>query len=336
MAIEHAPLSRRCFLVFTGISASAAWFGPRHLFAQESSGVPGGVGLGGLVPTARKNAQAAKVTVEKLRGNVTVLINDVGGNIAVLHGKDGKLLVDAGIAESRAPIAEALAGISADPVRYVVNTHWHFDHTGGNEWLHEAGATIVAHENVRRRMSEPTRVEPWEHTFPPSPAAALPAVTLRTAGAQDGAAGATLHLNGAAVRLDAYQPAHTDGDTVVAFTDADVIHLGDLWWNGLYPFIDYGVGGSINGTIRAIESSLTKVGAKTLIIPGHGPVGDKAQLTEYRDMLVAVRDRAAALKKQGKSVEQVIAEKPTGAYDARWGTSIVNGALFTRLVYAGV
>ncbi|MGB7157608.1 MAG: MBL fold metallo-hydrolase [Tepidisphaeraceae bacterium] len=340
---QTAALSRRGFLATAGLAATAAWLAPttRGLFAQEgSAGSASGGGaasLAGLVTTARKKAQTAKITVEKLRGNVSMLTNDVGGNIAVLHGREGKLLVDAGLAGSRGQITEALASISADPIRYVVNTHWHFDHTEGNEWLHEAGgATIIAHENVRKRMSEATRVEPWNHTFEPSPAAALPTFTLRTADAPDGAAGAKLHLNGTAVRIDAYQPAHTDGDTSVEFSDADVIHLGDLWWNGIYPFIDYETGGSINGTIRAVESNLAKVGAKTLIIPGHGPVGGKSQLGEFRDMLVAVRDRVAALKAQGKSAEEVIAEKPTAAYDATWGASIVNGALFTRLVYAGV
>jgi glyoxylase-like metal-dependent hydrolase (beta-lactamase superfamily II) len=336
MAISNAQLSRRRFLASSGLAATAAWLVPRSLLAQESSAVKAAAALSGLVTVARKNAQTAKVTVEKLRDNLSVLINDVGGNVAVLHGREGKLLVDAGLAESRRQIAEALARISAEPVRYVVNTHWHFDHTGGNEWLNQGGATIVAQENVRRRMSEPTRVGPWDHTFPPGPAAALPTFTLGAVDTHDGAAGASLHVNSTAVRLDTYRPAHTDGDTSIEFSDADVIHVGDLWWNGQYPFIDYDTGGSINGTIRAIELTLAKVGAKTLIIPGHGPVGHKTQLSEFREMLVAVRDKVEALKKQGKSADQVVAEKPTAGYDAAWGTSIVNGALFTRLVYAGV
>jgi glyoxylase-like metal-dependent hydrolase (beta-lactamase superfamily II) len=336
MAIPHSLLSRRRFLTSTGLATTAAFFVPRPVAAQEPAAVGGAAPLAGLVTTARKQAQTAKVTVEKLRGNISVLINDVGGNIAVLHGKDGKLLVDTGVAESRSQIADALARISADPMKYAINTHWHFDHTDGNQWLNEAGATIIAHENVRKRMSEPTRIGPWDHTFPPADAAALPTFTLRAAGTQEGAAGAQLFVNGTTVRLDTYLPAHTDGDLSIEFSDADVIHLGDLWWNGVYPFIDYDTGGSINGTIRAAESNVAKAGAKTLIIPGHGPVGDRSQLSDFRDMLVAVRDRVAALKKQGQSVEQVVAEKPTADYDATWGASIVKGALFTRLVYAGV
>ncbi|HMJ92186.1 MAG TPA: MBL fold metallo-hydrolase [Candidatus Acidoferrum sp.] len=321
--------SRRAFLASTGVAATAALLGPfsRRLFAQQPG--PSGAPLAGIVQKARTAAATSKFTVEKLRGNITLLSDDLGGNIAVLHGKDGKVLVDAGLAGSRRQITEALAGISADPVRYIVNTHWHFDHTDGNEWLRDGGATIIAHENVRKRMSEATRVALWDFTFAASPAKALPAFTLRTAGA-------VLHLNGTPIRVDTYQPAHTDGDASVEFTDADVIHLGDLWWNGRYPFIDYDTGGSINGTIRAIEANLAKVTDKTLIIPGHGSVGDKSQLGEFRDMLVTVRDRVAALKKQGRSLEETVAAKPTDSFDAKWGTSLVDGVLFTRLVFAGV
>jgi glyoxylase-like metal-dependent hydrolase (beta-lactamase superfamily II) len=335
MVIPDARLSRRCFLASTGLAATAGWLAPHPLLAQVSSAVTGAVALRGLVDLARKNAQTAKFTIEKLRGNVSVLMNEVGGNIGVLHGREGTLLVDTGVAGSRGQIAEALARVSANPVKYVVNTHWHFDHTDENEWLNQAGATIIAHENVRKRMSEPTRVGPWDHTFPPSTAAALPTVMLRAAATQDGASGAKLHLNGTSVRLDTFLPAHTDGDTSVEFSDAEVLHLGDLWWNGRYPFIDYDTGGSINGTIRAIESTLARVTAKTLIIPGHGPVGDKSRLNEFREMLVAIRDKVAGLKKQGKSADEVVAEKPTAAYDAAWGASLVDGTLFTRLVYAG-
>jgi glyoxylase-like metal-dependent hydrolase (beta-lactamase superfamily II) len=335
MAIPNARISRRRFLASTGLAATAGWVVPRPLLAQQTSAGSGVPALRGIVDLARKNARTAKLTVETLRGNVSVLINEVGGNIGVLHGREGTLLVDTGVAGSREPITEAVARVSADPVKYVVNTHWHFDHTDGNEWLNQAGATIIAHENVRKRMSEATRVGPWDHTFPPSPATALPAVMLRAAGTQNGTSGAKLHLNGTSISLDTFLPAHTDGDASVEFGDADVLHLGDLWWNGRFPFIDYDTGGSINGTIRAIESSLARVSAKTLIIPGHGPVGGKSQLSEFRDMLVAVRDKVAILKKQGKSADEVVAEKPTTAYDAAWGASLVDGALFTRLVYAG-
>jgi glyoxylase-like metal-dependent hydrolase (beta-lactamase superfamily II) len=321
-------VSRRLFLASAGLAAAAAWGGSRLLGQPTPQPAPT-VGVPGLVTRARKSAETATISVEKLRGNISVLIG-VGGNIAVLHGKDGKLLVDSGVAGSQRQVREALAGVSADPVKHLVNTHWHFDHTDGNEWLHDAGATIIAHENVRKRLSESTRVELWDHTFPPAPSGALPGMTLRAPG------GAAIHLNGTSVRLGTHEPAHTDGDTSVEFTDADVLHLGDLWWNRRFPFIDYGTGGSINGVIRAVEEVLSRVGAKTLIIPGHGDVGGKSELGEFRDMLAGVRDRVAALKKQGKTVEEVVGERPTAAYDELWGKFIFDGATFTRLVYAGV
>ena len=280
----------------------------------------------GLVQMIRKEAENAEITVQPLRGNISVLMGS-GGNIAVLPGPDGKLLIDAGIPGSRQGITDALAHISSDLVRLLVNTHWHFDHTDGNEWLHSAGATITAHENTRQHLATATRVEDWDFTFPPLPAAALPTEVFQTE--------RTLHMNGTDIVLSHYPPAHTDSDIYAYFTDADVLHVGDTWWNGVYPFIDYSTGGRIDGTIRAAEANLAKVSAKTQIIPGHGPVGNKSQFIEFRDMLVAIRARVAALKQEGRSLEEVIAAKPTAAYDAKWG-SLVPPDLFTKLVYDGV
>jgi len=311
-------LSRREFLKSAGFASGMAWVRPQLLFGQN----PGA----GLVQEIRAAAATAKITVQPLRGNISVLIGS-GGNIAVLRGRDGKLLIDAGIPGSRRGISEALSGISPDPIKHLVNTHWHFDHTDGNEWLHSAGATILAHENTRRHLSTTTRVEDWDFTFPSAPAGALPAEVFQTE--------RTLHLNGMTLALVKYPPAHTDCDISVYFTEADVFHVGDTWWNGIYPFIDYSTGGSIDGMIRATESNLAKVTDKTTIIPGHGPVGNKSQLVEFRDMLTALRTKIAALKKQGKSLEEVIAAKPTGAYDAKWG-ALVPPALFAKLVYEGV
>ena len=280
----------------------------------------------GLVQKIRGEAATARITVQPVRADVSVLMGS-GGNIAVFPGRDGKLLIDAGIPASRARITEALERISSDPITHLVNTHWHFDHTDGNEWLHSAGATILAHENTRKHLSNATRVEDWDYTFPPSPQGALPAEVFQTE--------RTLHLNGATIVLRHYGPAHTDSDISAHFAEADVFHVGDTWWNGVYPFIDYSTGGSIDGTIRATEANLAKVSGKSLIIPGHGPVGSKSQLIEFRDMLTAIRANVAALKKQGKSLEEVIASKPTSTYDAKWG-SLVPPNLFAKLVYVGV
>ncbi len=309
----ESSISRRHFLASASLAVAATCLAPRRLFAEEV----------GLVQQIRGEAATAKITVQTLRGNVSALIGS-GGNIGVLPGRDGKLLIDAGITASRPRITEALATLSNDPIKYLVNSHWHFDHTDGNEWLHSAGAAILAHENTRKHLAVSTRVDGWNFTFPASPAGALPTEVFKTE--------RTLHLNGATIVLKLYPPAHTDSDISTYFTDADVFHAADTWWNGVYPFIDYSTGGSIGGMIAAAESNLAKVTAKTIIIPGHGPVGDRSQVIEFRDMLVTVRDKVAALKKQGRSLDEAVAAKPTAAFDAKWG-SLVPPDLFTKVVY---
>ncbi len=310
-------LSRRRFFAAAGAVAGSAWLAPRFAFAKED----------GVVESFRKSGATAKISVEKLRGNLHVLIGS-GGNIAVLGGADGKLLVDAGLAGSQPQIAEALGNIGKEPIKHVINTHWHFDHTDGNEWLHAAGATIVAHANTKKRMSQPTRVEAWKFTFPPAPAAALPTVVVNDR--------QTLELNGTKIEVEYYGPCHTDTDLRVRFTDADVLHVGDTWWNGHYPFIDYSTGGSINEMIRATEDNLKAAGDKTIIIPGHGPVGDRSHLAEYRDMLVTIRDAIAKLKKAGKSLDEVVAAKPSEKFDEKWGDFVIDPKTFAALVYQGV
>jgi len=279
------------------------------------------------VITIRNAAATAKINVKRLRGKVSVLAGS-GGNITVLTGRDGKILIDAGITASRPRITDALASLSDDPVKHLINTHWHFDHTDGNEWLHSVGAEITAHENTRQHLSVTTRVEDWNFTFPPLPAAALPTTLFSSE--------QTLHLNGATLALNYYPPAHTDSDISVHFTDADIIDVADTFWNGDYPFIDYSTGGNIDGMIRAAEANVARVTDKTIVIPGHGAIGNKSQLIEFRDMLVSVRDKVSTLKKEGKSLEEVVAAKPTADYDAKWGGFVIDGNFFTRLVYAGV
>jgi glyoxylase-like metal-dependent hydrolase (beta-lactamase superfamily II) len=192
-------ISRRHFLVSTSMATTVAVLAPRHVFAQDE----------GLVQTARKTAAAATISVQKLRGNISVLLG-AGGNIAVLTGRDGKLLVDAGYAGARPKITFALASISSDPIKHLIDTHWHFDHTDGNEWLHSAGAAILAHTNTRKHLSTTTRVEGWNFTFPPAPAGAIPSQVF------DGER--TLELNGTAIALKHYAPAHTDSDISVHFS----------------------------------------------------------------------------------------------------------------------
>jgi glyoxylase-like metal-dependent hydrolase (beta-lactamase superfamily II) len=311
-------ISRRQFLAAGGLMAAAAWLTPAALFAD-----PGDV----LVPGGLKAAATAKVTVQALRRNISVLLG-VGGNIAVLTGPDGKLLVDAEIITARPHVSAALASINADPIKQLINTHWHFDHTGGNEWLHEAGASILAQENTRKHLSEVTRVEGWKHTFPAAPAGAIPSTVFK----ED----YTLHANGTTLILEHYLPAHTDSDVSVHFAEADVFHTGDTFWNGEYPFIDYSTGGSIDGMVRATEVTLAKVTDKIIVIPGHGAVGDKSQLAFYRDLLVGTREKVADLKRQGKSLDEIVAAKPTAATDANWGNGFRSPKDFIGDVFRGV
>jgi glyoxylase-like metal-dependent hydrolase (beta-lactamase superfamily II) len=312
----RVEVSRRQFLISSGVAVATACFAPSRLFSQE-----------GLVGIALKESATAKVTVQALRRNISVLLGP-GGNIAVLTGPDGKLLVDAEVVTAQSNVAAALASINGDPVRQLINTHWHFDHTGGNEWLHQAGASILAHENTRKRLSANTRVDGWVYTFPAAPAGAIPATVFQDEH--------TVRANGSTLALKYYGPAHTDSDISVHFTEADVLHTGDTFWNRSYPFIDYSTGGSIDGQIRAAEANLAKVNATTIVIPGHGAVAEKADLTLFRDVLVEARDKVAKLKKQGRTLEEVVAAKPTAAYDAEWGQSFQSPKSFLGWVYQGV
>jgi len=317
-----SDISRRRFLALTGLAGAAALVASHRMFALTQA-----VSVSGLVEKARNGAASATITVERLRGNVNVLMG-AGGNIAVLPGRDGKLLIDAGFAGARPKIADALASIGSDPIKHLINTHWHFDHTDGNEWLHSAGATILAHENTCKHLSENTRVEGWDFTFAASPSGAIPSEVFTSE--------RTRESNGEKIALRPYAPAHTDSDIYVYFTKADVLHVGDTFWNGYYPFIDYSTGGSIDGMIRATESNLAKITNNTVVIPGHGPVGDKSQLTFYRDLLVSTRDKVATLKKQGRSLDEIVAAKPTAAWDDKWGGGFMSPRMFTGLVFEGV
>jgi len=310
-------ISRRNFLASTSAATTIAWLAPSKLFAQED----------GLVQTARRTAATDKITIQKLRGNVSVLLG-AGGNIAVLPGRDGKALIDAGFAGARPQITDALAGISSEPIKHLINTHWHFDHTDGNEWLHSVGAAILAHTNTRKHLSTTTRVEGWNFTFDPAPAGAIPAEVFDDE--------RTLKLNGTTIALKHYAPAHTDSDISVHFTDSDILHVADTFWNGYYPFIDYSTGGSIDGMIRATEANLAKVSDTTIVIPGHGEVADKSQLSFYRDLLVGTREKVATLKKQGKSLDEIVAAKLTAATDAKWGNGFRSPKDFIGDVFQGV
>jgi glyoxylase-like metal-dependent hydrolase (beta-lactamase superfamily II) len=299
-------------------AATAGWLSPRQAYAEAR----------GLVSLIKDSAAISPIKTYKLRNNISVLEGS-GGNVAVLTGPDGKLLVDAGIGVSRPQLSKALADLGNEPIAHLVNTHWHFDHADGNEWLQAAGAKIIAHENTRKHLSVVQRVEDWDYNFLALPASAIPAEVF--------AKEHHLKLNGASIALNYYGPAHTDGDISVMFAEANVLHVGDMFWNDIYPFIDYSTGGSINGMIAASDANLAIANNDTIIIPGHGrPVSNKAELQGFRDMLVAIRDNVGNLKKQGRTRDETVAAKPTAAFDAKFGQFLIDPGFFTRLVYEGV
>jgi glyoxylase-like metal-dependent hydrolase (beta-lactamase superfamily II) len=273
------------------------------------------------------SAARSPIHVTPLRGHASML-DGSGGNIGVLAGRDGAFLVDAGIAVSKPRIEETLRTLGVSRIRYVVNTHWHWDHADGDAWLHARGATVIASPATAKHLGQTIRIDEWDHTFTPAPKGGRPTMFV--------SAPRTMTIDGETVEIRPYMLSHTDGDLMVRFRKADVLFTGDIFWNGVYPFIDHNERGSIDGTIKAANWTLTQTGPNTMIVPGHGPLGDRASLTAYRDMLVAVRDRIAAMKRRGMTADQVIAAHPTAAYDARWGQGPVYPALFVALVYRGV
>jgi cyclase len=260
----------------------------------------------------------------KLRDNI-YLLSGPGGNMVVLSGADGKVLVDSGIAAAAPKIKLAMDGFGGAPLKILINTHWHFDHTDGNEAMHQAGAVIIAHENTRKRLSTPQDIALFGLHFDPSPAAAWPQQTFTQ--------GTKLYFNGEQLTLAYFPPAHTDSDIYIRYENGNVLHMGDVWFNGTYPLIDASTGGNIDGMIAGTARGVGLADADTKIVPGHGPVGDKAALGKHHEMLVTVRERVHALKAAGKSKDEAVAAKPTADLDSTWGKGSINGDLFTTLVY---
>jgi glyoxylase-like metal-dependent hydrolase (beta-lactamase superfamily II) len=284
-----------------------------------------GLALAAAAPaTAQQDFSKVEVKAEKVAEGVYMLTGS-GGNIGLSVGKSGSFLVDDQYAPLTEKILAAVKAISPDPIRFLVNTHWHGDHTGGNENMGKAGVYIVAHENVRVRMSKENFIAQFQRKVPPSPEGALPVVTFGDA--------VTFHWNGDEIRVHHVPPAHTDGDSIVHFVKADVVHMGDLFFKGNYPFVDVSSGGTVDGIIGAADRVLAAVTDKTKIIPGHGPLATKADLQAYRDTVKTVRDRVAKLKAEGKTKEQAVAAKPTADLDAQWGQGFIKGDTLVGFAY---
>jgi glyoxylase-like metal-dependent hydrolase (beta-lactamase superfamily II) len=271
---------------------------------------------------AQQNFNQVQIRTEKLAEGVYMLIG-AGGNIGVCAGEDGVLLIDSQYAALTDKIRAAIAAISDKPIRFLINTHWHSDHTEGNENLAKAGAVIFAHENVRKRLSVNQSILGKE--IHASPKAALPVGTFEQ--------GMTFHLNGHEIELFHISNAHTDGDVLIRFTEPDVLHMGDIYFEGMYPFIDVAAGGSIDGMIRAVDQVLTMIDGNTKIIPGHGPLSNKEKLQDYRKMLATIRERVAQYIKERKTLMEILAAKPTQEFDAALEQGFMNTERFVEIVY---
>jgi glyoxylase-like metal-dependent hydrolase (beta-lactamase superfamily II) len=310
-------INRRSFLGL-GVAASAAAMTPRWMKAQSAPPAE---------QAAKPHDASTPIKTTRLYDNL-YLLQGTGGNMALQTGNDGNLLIDASYAPAVPSIREAIAALAPDSASapgILVNTHWHGDHTGGNERMHEAGFIIFAHRQTRARLSTPQILQIFHRTMPASPAGAWPQIVFDNS--------LSIWRNGDSLDLVHFEPAHTDTDISIYFHKADVLHVGDIWFNGTYPFIDEGSCGSIGGMIRASEQALAVAGNSTKLIPGHGPLGSKDDLKKYHDMLSAIRDKVAALKAGGASEEEAVAKKPMAAFDAAWSKGFMNGDLFVGIVY---
>ena len=257
---------------------------------------------------AQQDFSSVQIRTIPVSDGVYMLVG-AGGNIGLSVGEDGPFVIDDQFAPLTERILAAIAAVSDGSVRFVLNTHWHGDHVGGNENMGKAGAMIVAHENVRKRLNPAEFREVMERSQQ-APPDALPVVTFTDE--------VTFYWNDEKIRAFHVPHAHTDGDAIIHYTNANAIHMGDTFFNGLYPFIDVGSGGHINGMIHAAGAVLAISNSETKIIPGHGELATPDDVREYRDMLITVRDRIQTMLNDGMSVEEIVASKPTSDLDARW------------------
>jgi len=284
-------------------------------------------GLLAAAASAQQDFSKVEIQTEKLSDTVYMMTGS-GGNLGVSVGEDTVFVIDDQFAPLTPKIQAAIAKLSSKPVQFVLNTHWHFDHTGGNENLGKAGAIIVAHENVRKRLSSEGFIEFLGMKTKPEPKVALPVVTFTR--------DITFRLNGDELLVTHAPRAHTDGDSIVRFGKSNVVHMGDTFFNKLYPFIDTSSGGSVGGVLAAVDGVLKTVGDGTKIIPGHGPLAGKADLKAYRDMLAAISANIRGQIKAGKTLEQVVASKPTAKYDEVWGKGFLAPEKFVEMLYGNL
>lgn len=324
--LNSKTITRREILRSVVPLVGSAWlsqFLPAHLMAaarQATAQQPADAAA-----AFRAQMGAVPIQAQKLADNLT-LLSGPGGNVVVLDGPDGKLVVDNFVAPAWEHLKVALDGISKSPVKHAVDTHWHFDHADNNAGLRAAGATLIAHENTKKRLSEAHELPVLGLKFPPSSPEALPQKTFTDTH--------KLALNGESISLIHVAPAHTDTDIMAHFSKANVLQTGDVCFHGIYPYIDGSTGGKIDGMIAANDKILAMTDNNTKIVPGHGPLGTKADVQQFREMLVTARDRISKLKSAGKSAQEAVAAKPFADLDPAWGKGFFNGDVFVQIVYS--
>ncbi|RLA37773.1 MAG: MBL fold metallo-hydrolase [Gammaproteobacteria bacterium] len=280
-----------------------------------------------LLPALAVAQDEVRITTQRVAGNIHMLQGQ-GGNIGLFIGPEATFLVDDQFAPLTEKILAAVKAAGGKAPDFLLNTHYHGDHTGGNENLGKGGTLILSHDNVRERLVAGSFIAAFKMKAPPQSGAALPVVTFNDE--------MTLHINGETVRTFHVAHAHTDGDSVVQFVNANVIHTGDLFFNGFYPFIDVQHGGSLRGMIDGVDRILALANDDTRIIPGHGPLGSRADLIAYRDMLATALQRLRALKDEGMTAAEAVAAKPLADLEAEWGDGFLAGDTWIGVVYPGV
>jgi len=313
MASKHISLFRT-IAIFCGLLAAGNASAPAQTAAVKPR----------IADGFSTDWQNLKIDVRQLAPRV-YLLHGSGGNTLASIGPDGTLLVDSEFAQVAPKLKDALAKLHAGQVKYVISSHYHGDHTGANAAFHDDGAIIVGQENCRQRMTESRYSGMTGKTTPPAPLASLPTLTYDRR--------LTLYINGEEVEATYLQPAHTDGDSIVYFRHANVVHMGDVFVNNLYPYIDLGANGTIDGYFPVIDRVLARIDDKTQVVPGHGPLASRKDLKAYRDMLQTVRDRVAAQVSAGKTLEEILASHPTQEFDSQYATDRVDGNKFVVMVY---
>ncbi len=323
--------TRRAMLQNSAGFAGSALLAQLFPVSVLSASVPGPRQQAASTPTDRLAAMRAQmgsapIQAQPLAENLT-LLSGPGGNVVVLNGPDGKIIVDTFLLPAWPKLKETLDGLGNTPVKMVIDTHWHFDHTDNNGNLHAAGGTVLAHENTKTRMAESHDSTLLGLHIPASPSDALPTQTFNTS--------QKLQANGETVMLQYFQPAHTDTDIYIHFQKANVIHTGDAFFNGFYPVIDFSTGGKVDGMIVAADRILALADNHTKIVPGHGPLGNKTDLTKSRDMVVVARDRVQKLKTAGKSADEIVASKALADLDPVWG-HMLSSDIFVQMIYSSL